>query len=438
MADAAETKGGDPRQGKNPKNELRCVYFLVDCNQFYVSCEQVFNPKLQAKPVVVLSNNDGCVVARSKEAKALQIPMGAPVYQYAELFKREKVHVFSSNYTLYGDMSQRVMRVLSHFSEQMEEYSIDEAFLQIACQDPIFLAKQIKQKVLQWTGIPVSIGIGATKTLAKLANDIAKKRDGIFSFCNKMKIDPILEKLAPKEVWGIGSRLSQALLAEGICNAKAFKDLPDHWIKHRFSVTLLRTAWELRGIPCLDLHDAPLERKSITRSRSFGCKVTDLIELNEALCSYADDALENLRKEHLLPSFVTVFLTTSPFIEKAYSNSYTLVLPEPTHYTPAVCRLAKDALKRIYRHGLPYKKTGIVLGGLVPEHSFQPDLFQLRTCNPQKQLQAMQVFDDVKIRYGKSALRFASEGTHQKWRMQRGSVSARFTTSWNELLTIRI
>jgi DNA polymerase V len=413
-------------------------YFLIDCNQFYVSCEQVFNPKLQGRPVVVLSNNDGCVVARSKEAKALKIPMGAPAYQYADLFKREKVYVFSSNYTLYGDMSQRVMRVLSQFSEEMEEYSIDEAFLQIASEDPITLAKEIKQRVFQWTGIPVSIGIGPTKTLAKVANDIAKKRDGIFGFCNGIKVDPILEKLAPEEIWGIGSRLGKALHAEGIRNAKAFKDLPDHWIKQRFSVVLLRTACELRGIPCLELHEAPVERKSITRSRSFSYKVTALAELNEALCSYADDALETLRKEQLLPSFLTVFLTTSPFIEKAYSNSCTLVLPEPTHYTPTVSTLAKDALNRIYRDGLPYKKTGIILGGLVLEHTFQPDLFQLRTSNPQKQLQAMQVFDDVKERYGKSALRFASEGTLQKWRMQRGSVSARFTTAWNELLTIRI
>lgn len=413
-------------------------FFLVDCNQFYVSCEQVFNPKLQKRPVVVLSNNDGCVVARSKEAKALKIPMGAPAYQYADLFKRERVHVCSSNYTLYGDMSQRVMRVLSQFSEEMEEYSIDEAFLWAASSDPIAFAQEIRQRILQWTGIPVSIGIGTTKTLAKVANDIAKKKDWIFGFCNGVKIDPVLEKLAVEEIWGIGSRLSKALQAEGICNAKAFKDLPDHWIKQRFSVVLLRTAWELRGIPCLELQEMPVERKSITRSRSFGYKVTALAELNEALCSYADDALETLRKEQLLPSFLTVFLTTSPFIEKAYSNSCTLVLPEPTHYTPTVSTLAKDALKRIYREGLPYKKTGIILGGFVPEHTFQPDLFQLRPLNPQKQLQAMQVFDDLKERYGKSALRFASEGTLQKWRMQRGSVSARFTTSWNELLTIRI
>lgn len=416
-------------------------FFLIDCNQFYVSCEQVFNPKLRNRAVVVLSNNDGCVVARSKEAKALKIPMGAPAYQYAALFQKERVHVLSSNYTLYGDMSQRVMHVLSQFSEEMEEYSIDEAFLQVASDDPIAFAQEIKQRVLQWTGIPVSIGIGSTKTLAKVANDVAKKNplsEGIFSFESEDGINAVLGQMAPDEIWGIGSRLSQALQAEGICTAKEFKDLPLSWIKQRFSVVLVRTAMELRGISCLHLNDLPFLRKSITRSRSFSYRVTDLSELNEALCSYTDDALETLRKEKLLPSFLTVFLTTSAFIEKAYSNSLTLVLPEPTYYTPTVCALAKQALQKIFRKGLAYKKTGIILGGLVPEQSFQPDLFDSSVKNSQKQLQAMQVFDVVKLRYGKNGMRFASEGIEQKWQMQRSRTSARFTTSWKELLTIRI
>ena len=417
------------------------LYFLIDCNQFYVSCEQLFNPSLRNHPVVVLSNNDGCVVSRSREAKALNIPMGAPAYQYRDLFKRENVHVCSSNYTLYGDLSQRVMRVLSQFSEEMEEYSIDEAFLLIETSDPLSLAHEIRQRVLQWTGIPVSIGIGPTKTLAKVANDIAKKNSltkGITGLYKKEEIDSILEKLAPEEIWGIGPRLSRALQKEGVFNAKTFKDLPDHWISQRFSVVLLRTAWELRGISCLQLQEVSDLRKSIIRSRSFGYRVTALEELSEALCSYADDALQMLRSEKLLPSFFTVFLTTSRFIEEAYSQSCTMTLPEPTHYTPTICKLAKQALSSIYKKGFLYKKTGIILGGLVPEHSFQADLFSPSSGNSEKQLQAMQVFDVLKERYGNGALRFASEGTLQKWRMQRGSVSARFTTSWNELLTIRI
>jgi DNA polymerase V len=333
------------------------------------------------------------------------------------------------------------MRVLAQFSEEMEEYSIDEAFLSIAAEDPLAIAQEIKQRVLQWTGIPVSIGVGPTKTLAKVANDIAKKNPtsrGIMGLHRREEIDPILEKLAPEEIWGIGHRLSRALKREGIFSAKAFKDLSDVWISQHFSVILLRTAWELRGTPCLQLQDVPETRKSIIRSRSFGHRVKTFEELSEALCSYVDDALQTLRSEKLLPSFFTVFLTTSRYIDQPYSQSCTQTLPEPTHYTPTICNLAKQALRSIYKQGPLYKKTGIILGGLVPEGSFQTDLFPSYSSSSEKQLQAMQVFDVLKERYGDNALRFASEGTLQKWRMQRGAVSARFTTSWNELLTIRI
>lgn len=416
----------------------RSNYFLIDCNQFYVSCEQVFNPKLRKKPVVVLSNNDGCVVARSKEAKALQIPMGAPAYQYADIFKAQKIHVLSSNYTLYGDMSQRVMQVLSRFSPEMEEYSIDEAFLRIADDDPVKLAKEIKRTVLKWTGIPVSIGVGPTKTLSKVANDVAKKGDGIFTFTDSAQIDSILEKLDVEEIWGIGGQLGAALKKGGIESARAFKDASDEWIKKRFSVTLLRTAYELRGIPCLEWNELPVTRKSITCSRSFGGKVTKLKDLEEALASYTATAAEKLREEELFPTFLTVFLATSLFREQSYSNSWTLTLEEPTAYTPELTAKATQGLRKIYRPGYIYKKVGIVMGGFFPAGHYQPDLFHTDEKQKAKQRRAMQAVDTLNQRFGDASVRFAKEGIEKRWKMKRGNVSPRFTTSWDELLKIEI
>lgn len=413
-------------------------YFLIDCNQFYVSCEQVFNPRLKNKPVVVLSNNDGCVVARSKEAKALKIPMGAPAYQFKELFKAHKVHVLSSNYTLYGDMSHRVMQVLSLFSADIEVYSIDEAFLYLNWNNPLALAKEIKETVLKWTGIPVSIGIGITKTLSKVANDIAKKKGGLFAFTDPKQTDQTLSALDVQEIWGIGRNLAEALRAEGIRNACAFKDASDAWIKKKFSVTLLRTAYELRGISCLELAELPAQRKSITCSRSFGSKLTQLEAIEEALSSYTATAAEKLREEKLLPSFLTVFLTTSLFIEKAYSNSATLTLDEPTTFTPDLAAKAKQALRTIFRPGYAYKKVGVTMGGFLPEGSFQPDLFGLSEKEKERQRRAMKVIDKLNQRFGDLALQFAAEGIRKHWKMQRGNVSPRYTTAWDELLNIKI
>jgi DNA polymerase V len=411
-------------------------YFLIDCNQFYVSCEQVFNPKLRKKPVVVLSNNDGIVIARSKEAKALGIPMGAVAFQYNDLFKAHKVHVLSSNYTLYGDMSRRVMHMLSQFSPEMEEYSIDEAFLHITEAAPLTIAEEIKRIVFQWTGIPVSIGIGSTKTLSKVANDIAKKGQGIFMFSGPEHIDTTLESLAVEEIWGIGKNLSSALRSEGITHARDLKNAPDEWIKKRFSVVLLRTAYELRGIPCLSLCDSSVPRKSITCSRSFGKKVTKLSEIEEALASYTASAAEDLRAEQLLPSFLTVFLMSSH--EYSYGNSCTLTLDSPTTYTPELIDKAKKALGNIFRAGYQYKKVGIILGGFSPQNNYQPDLFRSSERKTAKHKQAMQAIDHLHRRFGDASVRFAAEGIAQHWKTKRSNVSPRYTTSWDELLNIDI
>lgn len=413
-------------------------YFLIDCNSFYVSCEQVFNPKLRKKPVVVLSNNDGIVVARSKEAKALSIPMGAASFEYAELFKKEKVHVLSSNYTLYGDMSARVMHVLSQFSPDMEEYSIDEAFLRIAADDLAAVAAEIKAKVLKWTGIPVSIGIGPTKTLAKVANDVAKKGTGIFAFTDPAQIDATLEKLDVEEIWGVGRQLSAALREHGVRNARQLKEASDDWIKKRFSVVLLRTVYELRGMSCLALIEVAATRKSITCSRSFGHGVQSLKDVEEALASHTANAAEKLRQEELLPSFLTVFLMTSAFRQPSYSNSWTMTLDEPTAFTPELIAKAKQALARIFREGYVYKKVGVIMGGFAPMGNYQPDLFRRGARRPEKLKRAMEAIDGVNLRYGDAAMRFAAEGILQSWKMKRGHVTPRYTTSWDELLNIEI
>lgn len=417
-------------------------YYLVDCNQFYVSCERVFNPRLEGKPVVVLSNNDGCVVARSKEAKALKIPMGAPAYQYRDLFREKGVRVYSSNYTLYGDLSGRVMQVLSECGCSMEVYSIDEAFLLSDHTHPIEFAREIKNRVFRWTGIPVSIGIGKTKTLSKVANDIAKKdhpSSGVFFFKDPEDVERVLKELPVEEIWGIGSRLKERLASHGILTALEFKNAPDSWIKKHLSVTSLRCAWELRGISCLEFSECPLPRQSITRSRSFGAPVTTLQDISEALSSHVAGAAEKLRTDSSLASYLTVFLLTSPFRKNAYSNSLTFSLPEPTNYTPLLIQHAKEALKRIFREGYVYKKVGVILGGLIEDSCYQPDLFT--SCRPdkKKQLLAMKLLDTINNRYDHPVLQFASEGLGKHpWQMQRRCCSQRFTTCWEELLKVRI
>jgi DNA polymerase V len=412
----------------------RVRYFLIDCNQFFVSCEQVFAPGLRGKPVVVLSSNDGIIVARSKEAKALGIPMGAPAFQYQELFAREKVRALSSNFALYSDMSHRVMRVLSLYAEELEEYSIDEAFLK---SDTLTVADaiEIRRRVAQWTGIPVSIGIGQTKTLAKLASDLAKKReDGVFAF--EEQIDAHLDRVPVKEVWGVGAQLSTQLRAYGIDTVLALKQAPDDWIKKQFSVTLLKTVWELRGIPCLSLEVVDTTRKSITCSRSFGTPVTTLDTLHEALSHYTASAAETLRAEGLMACVATVFLMTSMHRPPCYTNQALCTWEEPTHYTPFLIAKAKNGLTSIYRSGYLYKKVGITLAGIVPADCYQRDFFHARGQDLDKRAKALAAHDAINQRFGADTLFFAAEGTSRRYKPKRENVSPRFTTSWDELLKV--
>lgn len=409
---------------------------LVDCNNFYVSCERVFNPKLWNRPVVVLSNNDGCVIARSKEAKALGIPMGAPAFQYLDFFRKHDVVTCSSNYALYGDMSKRVMEVLSSFACDMQVYSIDEAFLVLDDKDLENRAREMRRLVYQLTGIPVSVGISTTKTLAKVANHFAKKDDrydGVFI----LKDLALLRELPVKEVWGIGRQITLKLAGQGVRTAWDLSQANDQWIKKNLSVVGLRTAWELRGVAAIPLNEEPPPKKAIMSSKSFGRPLTELTDIAEALSSYTARAAEKLRAQNGVAGYLEVFLMTNPFqSEKYYGNNVHIVLQQPTDYTPTLISAAKRGLKHIFREGLSYKKVGIMLGGLGARECFQQDLFA--PPGDGRQEMVVKVVDKMNQRRGRKVMRWAAEGTLQPWKMKQHQLSNRFTSRWEEILKITI
>lgn len=424
-------------------NHNKSLFALVDCNNFYVSCERAFNPSLWGKPVVILSNNDGCVVARSNEAKALGIPMGAPAFKYATIFQTNRVLVLSSNYALYGEMSQRVMRMLSQYTDELEVYSIDEAFLQMdnPCQETDL--RNIRDRVLQATGIPVSIGIAPTKTLAKAANLFAKKhrqQDGYFILNDESVRKEILSNMPVEDIWGIGWRISKTLHNNQIYTAWDLANTNDGWIRKNLSVIGLRTVWELRGTSCLSQEEVPSPKKSIISSRSFGIEVKEESHLAEAVSNYASTAAERMRDQESVASFLEVFITTNQFKEgPAYSNSIHITLPQPTDYTPLLIHYAKCGLKKIYKNGCSYKKAAVLLGGIVSNRSLQQDLFiQQKHSSLDKQQKLMRILDHTNNKYGKNALKLAAQGISKPWQMKSRMSSPRYTTCWDEILLIRI
>lgn len=419
---------------------------LADCNNFYASCERIFDPSLYSKPIVILSSNDGCVIARSNEAKALGIPMGAPAFQYAKLFRDRNVHVFSSNFALYGDISSRVMSTLAQFTDDLQIYSIDEAFFHLYPPNAVAQAQEIRRTVHQWTGIPVSIGIAPTKTLAKAANRFAKK-DPLYASVACIQTvaeqEKALSRLPVEDIWGIGRRLADFLRRHNMHTAWDFRNAEDEWIRKNLSIVGLRIAWELRGISCLSMHEVPVPKKSIMSSKSFGQTVTEESEIAEALSTYTARASEKLRCEERLASSIQVFLRTSPFREneKFYENSVQIVLPQPTDYTPALIHYAKEGLRRIFKPGLNYKKTGILLANLVPRNSFQPDLFVPQGKSLEKQEAVMKVMEAANQRHGRRILKFAAEGVledEELWKAKQLQSTHRYTTRWEELLTIHL
>lgn len=418
------------------------IYALVDCNSFYVSCERVFNPSLEGKPVVVLSNNDGCAVSRSSEAKKW-IPMGAPIFKYKKEVTLHDIKLFSSNYTLYSDMSNRVMATLSRFTPNMEVYSIDEAFLSLngfESKDPTEYARLIRNTVKKHTGIPVSIGIGPTKTLAKVANKIAKSHPelgGVFNIDKHPKINEVLKKIKTIDIWGIGRRQTQNLKNYGINNAYDLKVAPDYWIRKKLSVMGLRTAWELRGTSCIDLEKMPGARKGIIRSRSFKKDVETLEGLKEAVATHASRGGEKLRESGLIASYITVFIRTNKHKKEdfQYANSAGCFLPEPTSYTPDLIKYVLTNLEKIYNPNCKYKKAGIALSGLVPENEHQLNLLT-PGINHKKNSDLMKAVDNINGSWGTNTVRFASSG-FKDTKAPRALMSKRYTTNWNELPLVK-
>ena len=413
---------------------------LVDCNSFYVSCERLFNPKIRKKPVVVLSNNDGCIVSRSNEAKALGIKMGEPYFKAKDIIIKNNVQVFSSGYSLYGDISRRVMRTLKRFNSDIEVYSIDEAFLDLSnfSDDEIEnVGNEIRSVVLKWTGIPTSIGIAKTKTLSKVANHIAKKKQsGVVSLIGIENIDPILEKVEINDVWGVGKQLTKFYHQNGIYNAKQLKNKPNTWIKKNSNVLSSRTAMELRGITCINLETKSSKRKSCVVSRSFGQRIENFQELREAIAGYSLNASEKIRSESLFAKSITIFIRTSPFQDRYgfYSNSKTIDLPIATNNSIEIVKVALNALNAIFKNGYRYQKAGIMLSHLS-EFNNSKNLFSSE--RDEKINSLMKSIDSTNYRYGRSTLSLASAGVHKKWDSRRQHYSKIDTADFYSLPTVK-
>ena len=424
---------------------------LVDCNNFYVSCQRSFDPSLNGKAVVVLSNNDGCVVARSNETKALGIKMGVPFFQLQELRQQHDLSIFSSNYTLYGNMSSRVMATLGRFVEEVEVYSIDEAFLDLTGYDGVYkdltaLAQTMRSTVLQWTRIPVSVGIAPTKTLTKVANWYAKREPehgGVLLLDTEAKITGVLADFDVSELWGVGWRYAGMLKRNGIRTAAQYRDLPEDWISANLTVNGLRLAYELRGTPCKMLETEAPAKKAICSTPSFGRLVPDLDTMTQALTTHLSRAAEKLRKQNSAAGAITVFLHTNRFRKtpqnglpaKQYYNSRTVELPHPSGSTSELAGYAVAALREIFRFGYEYQKVGIMLSGLVPAGHRQQELF---TSGPDERLiKLAKVMDRVNARHGRDRLRLAAAGYDPSWHHKQQWMSPRYTTQWNEIMSVR-
>jgi DNA polymerase V len=433
------------------------MFALVDCNNFYASCERVFQPKLEGKPIVVLSNNDGCVVARSNEAKAVGIQMGVPFFQIRELIRQHDVRYFSSNYQLYGDMSARVMAVLQSFCDDMEVYSIDEAFLNLNFyhNDPATLldfCQNIRQKVRQLTGIPVSVGIAPTKTLAKLANHIAKKpltpegnafTEGVFSLADTRLHETILSQIAVSEVWGIGRAHEQQLHDFGIENVWQLRNAPEPWIRQTMSVMGLRTVKELNGFPCYGIEPPETTRQNIVVSRSFQKDISELSQLEEAIANYATRLGEKLRHFNLKANALTVFLVRNRFKENNLDGrtylSKSVELPMATADTSRLIQTATAIVAELHQEGFRFKKAGIMATDLRDTEGVQTHLFIDADAELRRE-SLMKTMDKINGKMGKSTLQFATalKNAHSHWAVKSEFRSPRFTTVWREILVVKV
>ncbi len=418
------------------------VYALVDCNNFFASCERVFNPKLRNKPVVVLSNNDGCVIARSNEAKAVGVPMGAPIFKCRELAKQHNIAICSSNFVLYGDMSHRVMRTLAGCCAHMEIYSIDEVFMALENMNEESLlgyGVYVRTKVGRHTGLPVSIGIAATKTLCKIANRIAKKHcpRGVFCLLKTEDIEHWLNKTPVEDVWGIGHQKTQWLNRQGILTALQLSRCPDSWIKKNLSIVTLKTVWELRGLPCLELDEASADKQSILTSRTFSSEINDKEELKQALARYVANAAMKLREQELLCGYMQVFVSTNRFKGEYYSNARGVDISPATAYTPELITRAHQILDTLYRAEHRYKRAGVILSHLTLQAQEQAQLFHAPYQHSRRD-HLMRIIDQHNRTTNHGQIFLAAQGTSQMWHMNQTHKSRRFTTRWDEILEISI
>ena len=419
------------------------MYGIVDCNNFYVSCERVFNPKLYSKPVIVFSNNDGCVIARSNEVKKLGIKMGEPSFKISSLIKKYNIKTFSTNFALYGDMSQRVMNIISDSIPNIEVYSIDEAFLDLSkfnYLDLLEMAHLIRKKILQYTGLPVSIGIGKTKTLAKVANHISKnnkKYKGVFMI-DEHNQDRVLNHIPIKKIWGIGSKLELFLKYHGIYTAKQLKDLSTIWIREKRSIVEEKTIKELRGIPCYKIDFSYTTKKSICTSRTFGKMVTSYNDLKSSIAMYTARCAEKLRMQHSCSMYAHIYISTNPFRKdhEQYSCYQIVHFPVATNDTGEMLTYIVKVLKKIFKEGYEYKKAGIILGGIIKDFEVQYNLFDI--VDRSKGYNLMLAIDNINKKIGRDSIRYASQGYSRKWKLKQQSLSPCYTTRWPDLLTINI
>jgi DNA polymerase V len=422
------------------------VFALVDANNFYASCERVFNASVHTKPIVVLSNNDSCVVARSNDIKKY-VKMGQPVFEIEDVIQEHDVRVFSSNYSLYATLSARFKAVLSEFCTLQENYSIDESFLELTylrIDDLTEYGQTLKARVLQDMGIPVSVSFAATKCLTKIGMSVVKhdpSYHGVLDLTglSEQTIDELLATVAIEDVWGIGHRYAHFLRTQGIDTAKQLKYADETWIRKYLTVIGERIVLELRGICCIPLEVERPPKQSIMSSKTFGREITTRREMEEALAHYAARAAEKLREQDSLASCLTIFIRTNSFKKDIpqYSNSYTITFPYSTSFTPDLIRYALYGLKQIYQEGYSYYKAGVSLTKITPHSALQPDLFGDFSLTEQyKRARLMLIVDAINRIHGRDTLFFAIQGINRTWRMRQSKLSQRFTTQWSEILTI--
>ena len=419
------------------------MFALVDCNNFYASCERVFNPKLDKKPIVILSNNDGCVISRSNEAKSLGIPMGAPAFKYDSLFKKNNIHVFSSNFPLYGDMSSRVMNILSAYTPNIEIYSIDEAFLEFTGFDNYDLeeyGKEMRKKILKWTGIPVSIGFAPTKALAKVANRISKKFDkktkGVYAIDSEGKREKALKWLKIEDVWGIGYKHAARLKSYKINRAYDFIKLPDEWVRKQMSVVGLRLKKELEGESVLSLEEKRSAKKAIATTRSFEKNLICFEDLKERISTFSICCSEKLRSQKSNCNSIYVFVKSNRHQKNKsqYRNGIVMTLPYGSNSSITISKYAVEGLKKIYKKGIEYKKAGVVVLGLVSNSKMQLNIFEKE--DPKHQI-LMKTLDFITKKEGSNKIKLASQDLKKIWKMKQTKLSSRYTTELKEIIALK-